>query len=167
MRGGRLTATAYVCIQLDGTACDAIQRRRVAVVTHSSQLALDVLHADLHVDNRLGRVEEAAIARTRWHASAMAPVHMELLSACLTPQATAASRDSHRHWNVAAAPACEPRVWGTGTHPPSPQRSVDPALRPSCLRTQAAAMQCDLGLGWRGHVTTQRFTPLGGTISRA
>jgi hypothetical protein len=102
----RLTTTPCVRIHLDRIPRYLVQTPRVAVLGYSCELGLHLLHVRFHGDDRFGRIEETAVART------VCPSAQEFLvltiTPLLTPRATAASLDCRRHWRGAAVQACEP-----------------------------------------------------------
>lgn len=121
-----LTATPCVCIHIGRILRGLLKAARVAAVPDFCELGLNLLHADFHVDDSLGGVEKAAVARPEFPSASCVsantvPIH--------TPRATAASLDSRRHCGGAAAQAFEPRVWDTGTRPPTIGRREDRAHR--------------------------------------
>jgi hypothetical protein len=60
----RLTTTPCVRIHLDRIPRYLVQTPRVAVLGYSCELGLHLLHVRFHGDDRFGRVEKTAVART-------------------------------------------------------------------------------------------------------
>jgi hypothetical protein len=96
-------------------------------VSHSRELGFDLLHADLHIDDRLGRVEKVAVARP-----GILLTHLTVLRQIRsTQQATAASLDCRRHCCEAVVLACERQVLDIGTRLPTIGKPEDLVPRSS------------------------------------
>lgn len=55
--------TPCMCIHLDRIVRYFLQASRVAALSDSSKLGLDLLHAYLHVYDRFSRIEKATVTR--------------------------------------------------------------------------------------------------------
>lgn len=59
-----LTPTTLIGIHCNSTLRYPVQSLRVAIVSYSCELHLDLLHADFHINYRLGGIEKVAVARS-------------------------------------------------------------------------------------------------------